>query len=116
MAQYIPIQTVPDQTVTIGPLDGASFIFRFRWNMRSGWTVAMWDEAEQPIFGFRSLVLEMDLFDRVRSDPRVPRGKLLLMDVDQRGVEPRFADLCSGPSIDDLRGRCMLVYVPEDEL
>ncbi len=116
MAFYLPVQTVADQTVTVGPLEGASFVMRFRWNMRSGWTVAVWDEAEQPIFGFRGLVLETDLFDRVRSDPRVPKGKLFLLDLQETGVEPGFSDICSGPSVDDPRGRCMLIYVPSDEL
>ncbi len=113
---YLPIQTIPDQTVTYGPLDGASYVFRFRWNMRGGWTFSMADESEQPIFGLRGLVLGTDFLDLVRSDPRVPPGKLLLVDLTDSGVEPGYTDLCGGPSESDLRGRCALMYVEASEL
>jgi hypothetical protein len=112
---YLPIATAPDQTIII-PLDGANYLFRFRWNMRAGWTVAMSDEAERPIFALTGLRLGVDLFSRVRSDPRVPAGSLMLVDLQRTGVEPGYTDLCGGPSEEDPRGRCMLVYFTADEV
>jgi len=113
---YIPLPRAVDQEVTIGPLDGASFQIRLRWNMRNGWTVACSDESGERIFGFQSLRVGVDLFARVRSDERVPSGSLMLWDLSLQFLEPGFEDLCWGPSVDDPRGRCMLLYVPADEL
>ncbi len=110
--QYIPIpKNVPDQLLTVGPLDGASFQLRVRWNMRSGWTISLADESGVPIFGLRGLVIEVDFLDRVRADDRVPPGKLVLLDLTGQGANPGYLDLCSGPTLADLQGTCMLVYV-----
>ncbi len=110
--QYIAIpKNVPDQVMTVGPLDGASYQMRFRWNMRGGWTIDVADESSVPIFGMRGFVLGVDFFARVRSDPRVPPGALMLVDLTGQERNPGYLDLCSGPTLSDLQGTCMLVYV-----
>ncbi len=114
---YIPIpKNVPDQVMTVGPLDGASYQLRIRWNMRGGWTMSCADEAGDPIFGLRGMFVDVDFFERVRADDRVPPGILTLVDLTGQGRKPGYLDLCSGPTLDDLQGTIMLVYVPATEV
>lgn len=108
--QYFPIaKNVPDLTMIV-TFDQAEYELRIRWNMRAGWFIDVADGQKQPIITGRALVLGSDIFAGVRYDERVPLGRLVLIDTTQQDIEPGFLDLCSGPTLSDLDGRCMLVY------
>lgn len=112
---YIPVpKNVPDQQMTVGPLDGASYVLRIRWNVRAGWTIALADEAGDPIFDTRGFVVGLDFLEDVRFDPRTPPGSLSLVDLTGGETDPGYLDICSGPTLNDLQGTVMLVYVPAE--
>lgn len=110
--KYIPVpKNVPDQTLTVGPLDGASYELRFYWNMRGGWTFSCADENGVPIFGLRGVVVGLDYFARVRADERTPAGSLVFVDLTGQQRTPGYLDICSGPTLNDLQGTVMLAYL-----
>jgi len=110
MRQYFPIpKNVPDMTMTV-TLDQAEYNLRIRWNMRGGWFIDVNDGENLPIVTGKAMVIGSDIFQSVRYDERTPLGKLMLIDLTQRDIEPGFLDLASGPTLSDLDGRVILVY------
>lgn len=96
-------------------LDGTDYTFRFTWNMRAGWFIALSDSADQPIFSARQLTVNVNFLDSVRWDPRCPLGDLIAIDVTGESHDPGYLDLVAGASFDDLQGRVMVIYRPAEE-
>jgi hypothetical protein len=113
---YIPLDTRSPVSTRTLLLDGSDYILETRWNSRSGWYLGLSDYAEDPLFKPRKLVVSYDLLKCVRHDTRCPPGKLYAVDYTGGFQDPGSDDLCSGPDMDDLRGRVLLVYVPQSEL
>ncbi len=97
-------------------LEGADYTFRFQWNMRAGWYIAISDQLGVPLFSPRALVPNTDFLARVRFDARTPPGSLYLADLQQGEAQvPGFLDLVAGtPS--DLQGRFALFYMTSAEI
>jgi len=102
--------------VTLGySLDGADYFLRFEWNMRAGWFMGMDDSEREVIFSPRALVIGVDMLSSVRYDSRTPPGVLVAIDLTDSLDKPRYKDLVSGSSMQDLQGKVIVLYMSQEE-
>lgn len=85
-----PVPFLVQRTV----LDGVKYVVRLEWNMRSGWYLGLSDALGNVIFHPKKLVADWDILNSV-TDARRPPGKLALVDLSGKGVEPTFDGLGS---------------------
>lgn len=103
------IDTFPDDLrwQQITQLDGREYVLHFFWDDRvDGFFLDMRDQNDDPIATSIALVLSANLLRRF-PDPRLPPGRLMLLDLSDRQNE------IEQPS--DLGARVFLVYFSEEE-
>ena len=77
-------------------LDGRTFLLELQWNGREGrWYMHLFDANAQPIELGMKLVANVRL-GRNAIDPRMPPGRLGLLDRGATGRDPGIDDLSSG--------------------
>lgn len=86
-------------------LDGAEYVLRFEWNMRCGWFIGLSDQDDVTIFSPKRMVPDWDYL-RHETDPRRPRGVLMVVDTTGSGEPAGY---------DDFGTRHLLCYMTEDE-
>lgn len=91
MAQYINIDTEDnlDQVVKV-ILEGVVYLFRLRYNDRSGWQLGIYDpdifninetdNTEAKLYGERKLMPSQNFFKYTHGVPELPTGYLFLYD------------------------------------
>lgn len=91
-------------------LDGRDYLLRFSFNEREErWYLSLFDEDELPILEGLKLVCSQPLLQAYRSNPDVPRGELVVMDLTDDNSPPTLDELGEGK-------RCELLYITAEEL
>jgi hypothetical protein len=107
--------TLPDYRQTTS-LEGRDYVLRFRWNTREArWYLDVADQDETPIVSGLKLVAEAPLLRLVRRDDRRPPGELWVRDREAR-TSAAGKLVARDPGLDELGGRCALLYFAAAEL
>ncbi len=87
-------------------LDGRDYLLRFAWNQREErWYLSLFDDEESPLVQSIKLVCNWPILRHYRSDPRVPPGELMAMDLTGNNTPPGFEELGEGLRVE-------LLYFP----
>lgn len=77
-------------------LDGVSYTFEATWNDRDGcWYLQMGDSAQNPLTGFRRVLLGVLLFGDYNGQTGVPPGQFQAIDTTGQDLDAGLADLGS---------------------
>lgn len=104
--EQIQLPTITPFFTLKATLDGASYLLRFEWNMRCGWFIGLSDQDGVAIFSPKRMVPDWDFLQH-ETDPRRPRGALLVRDTSGLGEPAVFEDFGT---------RHILVYATEAEM
>lgn len=122
MAKYLNINTTDktDFTTTV-LLDGVAYLFRPRYNTRSGWQLGIYDKSlyskdsndnsSAKLYGERKLIPRQNFFKFTGGVDTLPTGNLYLYDTEDTGVVeyPTRYNLGQGK-------RFVLVYFTKEEI
>jgi len=88
-------------------LDTIVYQLRFKWNTRAQqWIMSILTATGEPIVEGQRICKSVGIFNKY-TDTRLPRGGLVLVDLQNRAGEP---------GRDDLGDRFILVYLTEEEV
>lgn len=88
-------------------LEDRDYIFRFDWsNREKRFYVSIFDQDEEPLLQGLKVTPNWDLLSRHHSNPIVPSGSLIPVDLESGGVPPTF---------DDFGVRVRMFYYTSDE-
>jgi len=107
MALEIPTSTELVSYSQRTQLEGRDYLLVFDFREREGrWFLDLLDNEEEPLACGVKLVVGARLLRR-KTDPRLPPGDFLVVDLEGQGRDPGFGELGA---------RFRLLYVPADEL
>jgi hypothetical protein len=82
-------------------LDGRDYNLRFAWNEREGrWYLSIFTDEDVPLILGIKIVTNWPLLRYYRSDPRVPPGEIMAMDLTPDGAPPGFDELAIGKRVE----------------